>query len=247
MRNGLTRAAAVSAEIIGKNSEETKKLKNELEKQIKANADALLEQDAKLTSYTAHYTMLLDKQATVVTEMQGKHLDAMSGLQQKMLDNEEVHARRLQESEQVRKDNEASHQMAMDDLRQQLLQQQQISIHQQQVQLAFASKADSLTATLAAYMERSDRFMEAIKVEMLTQKQEVQMIKNAHVEEDDQLGYVEAVMQQHAALLGELASLQAQVTVFATSVRAGRRETAEGKEEVTACSHLEPCQDPRTR
>ena len=65
--------------------------------------------------------------------------------------------------------------------------------------------------------------MEAIKVEMMTQKQEVQMIKNAYVEEDDQLGYVEAVMQQHAALLGELASLQAKVTVFATSVVCARR------------------------
>ena len=96
--------------------------------------------------------MLLDKQATVVTEMQDKHLEAMSGLQQKMLDSEEVHARRLQENEQARMDNEASHQMAMDDLRQQLLQQQQISMHQQKVQLSFASKADELTATLAAYM-----------------------------------------------------------------------------------------------
>jgi len=80
VRNGLTRAAAISAELSGKNSEEAKKLRSDLEKQIKANADALLEQDAKLTSYTAHYTMLVDKQAAVVTEMQGKHMEAMTDM-----------------------------------------------------------------------------------------------------------------------------------------------------------------------
>ena len=155
VRNGLTRAAAVSAEITGKQSEEAKKLRSELEKQIKANADALLEQDAKLTSYTAHYTMLIDKQAAVVTEMQNKHMGAMTEIQQAMRDSEEVHIRRLEESERARKDIDASHQMAMDDLMQQLLQQQQLSMNQQKMQLSFAAKADELTATLAAYVKRS--------------------------------------------------------------------------------------------
>jgi hypothetical protein len=44
--------------------------KSELKKQIKVNADALLEHDTKITVYTARMQELMDKQATVITDMQ---------------------------------------------------------------------------------------------------------------------------------------------------------------------------------
>ena len=214
VRNGLTRAAAISAELSGKNSEEAKKLRNDLEKQIKANADALLEQDVKLTSYTAHYTMLIDKQAAVVTEMQGKHAEAMTDLHKQMQASEEAHAKMLQDSEQARKDSELSAAYAMDGLRQQIAELQNLQIKAQHNMLAFAARADEMAAALTGHVKRSEGFMEAVRIEMLTQKQEVQMIKNTS-------GYVEAVTQQHVALTGELALLHTHVTAFAYSVRAG--------------------------
>ena len=74
--------------------------------------------------------------------------------------------------------------------------------------------------------------MEAVKIEMLTQKQEVQMIK------DERSGYAETVtLRQAAALRDELLCLQAQVTAFATSVCAGPSETMGGEEQATAGAH----------
>ena len=64
VRNGLTRVAAVSAELASKGSEEMRKLKAELEKQVKVNANALVEQDTKITAYTAHMQGLMDTRRT---------------------------------------------------------------------------------------------------------------------------------------------------------------------------------------
>ena len=88
VRNGLNRVAAIIAENNSKSSEEVKKLKGELEKQLKVNADAILEQDSKIAAYSSHMQELMDKQATVITEMQGQHATTMSDLHKQMAASE---------------------------------------------------------------------------------------------------------------------------------------------------------------
>ena len=93
VRNGLNRVAAIAAEQGIKSSEEVKKLKGELEKQIKVNVDAILEQEAKITAYSSHMQGLMDKQATVITEMQSQHASATEDLHKQMAESETAHAK----------------------------------------------------------------------------------------------------------------------------------------------------------
>ena len=82
-----------------KSSEEMKKLKGELEKQIKLNANTLVEQDTKFTTYTVRMQELMDKQAVVITDMQNQHATAMSDMQKQMGENEAAHAKSLVDTE----------------------------------------------------------------------------------------------------------------------------------------------------
>ena len=98
-RNGLHRVAAIGAEHNGKSSEEIRKLQNELDKQVKLNADVLLQQDTKIVAYTASMNELMEKQAMVVTEMQNQHSEAMAEITEALKAGEEAHSKQLLESE----------------------------------------------------------------------------------------------------------------------------------------------------
>ncbi|KOO35138.1 hypothetical protein Ctob_014683 [Chrysochromulina tobinii] len=117
VRNGLNRIAAITAEQGIKSSEEVKKLKGELEKQIKVNVEAILEQDAKITAYSVHMQGLMDKQAAVMTEMQSQHASAMEDLHKQMAASEVAHTTHTADLHKQMADTDAQHAAAMDDLR----------------------------------------------------------------------------------------------------------------------------------
>jgi hypothetical protein len=221
-RNGLNRVAAVSAEAHGKNSEEVKKLKGELEKQIKANADALLEQDTKLTAYTAHYTALLDKQATQTAEMQKAHGDALTEIHTQLKTQMEAHKAEMDGVKEVLHEERAAHKAEMDDVRE-VLKESQLR------QLGFAAQAEKLTSSLAA-------FSKAMELQMLATREDVRLLK----ELKGDAGYVHAVAsalaEQQAALRNKVAHFRLQVTAFATAVHTGRREDARGAEAASQLS-----------
>jgi hypothetical protein len=52
---------------------------------------ATLEQDAKITAYSANMQGLMDKQASVMTEMQSQHAVAMEDLHKQMAASETAH------------------------------------------------------------------------------------------------------------------------------------------------------------
>ena len=211
VRNGLNRVAAITAEVNNKSSEEVKKLKMELEKQIKGNVDALAEQDAKISAYTVRMQEIMDKQASVVTDMQGQHGKAMDDLQKQMAASEALHSKTLA-------DSEAQHTAAMDDLRRQLSDMQQVVKQQQQMQLSFTAQAGDLTQTLST-------FMNAVKHEMMLQRSEMQASALAIKElKGESAGYVEAasaLARRQCAVLRDVFVMYTQVTALASLARAG--------------------------
>ena len=207
-RNGLNRVAAISAETNTKSSEELKKLKGELEKQIKLNADTLVEQDSKFTAYTVRMQELMDKQATVITDMQNQHATAMGDMQRQMGENEAAHAKSLV-------DTEAAHVKALADteesFKKQMGEMQQVMQQQQQMQLGFTAEAAQLTQALHA-------FMGDVKREMLVQRAQIKELK------DGSAGYVEAALalaRRQSAVLREAMAMHARVTALVTLARAG--------------------------
>jgi hypothetical protein len=208
-RNGLNRVAAVSAELNNKSSEEMKKLKGELEKQIKVNADALLEHETKITAYTARMQELMDKQATVITDMQKQMGDNEAAHVKSLADTEAAHAKALA-------DTEASFQMQMDDMR-------AVMREQQQMQLGFAADAAQLTQALSS-------FMTGVKNEMLEQRAAVQASALAIKElKDGSAGYVDAaaaLARWQSAVLRDALAMHARVTALATLACTGRPTTA---------------------
>ena len=200
-RNGLNRVAAISAEHNGKTSEEVKKLQIELEKQVKLNADALVQQDTKIVAYTANMNELMAKQSTVVTEMQNQHAEAMSGLAKALQEGEEAHNKQMLESE-------AKHEAAMDAMRKQVQDMQEVVKQQQSMQLEFSTKAADLTQTLSS-------FMKAVEHKMLAQDDELRQIKQIKD------GYAET----WAALQRAYGNLCSQVTDLVNSAHSGRLES----------------------
>ena len=222
-RNGLNRVAAISAEVHGKNSEEVKKLKGDLEKQIKANADALLEQDTKLTTYTAHYTAMIDKQATQTTDMQKAHGEALAELHAQMKESETKHSEMMEsmrvkhatEMDDVRGvlyEERVAHKCEMDEVR-------EVLKETQQRQLGFAAQAEELTRNLAS-------FMKAAEFQMLATKEDVRMLKELKGDAGYADAAASALAEQQAALRSRLAHLHMQVTAFVTAVHTGPREEA---------------------
>jgi hypothetical protein len=208
VRNGLNRVAAISAEMNTKSSEEMKKLKVELEKQIKLNADTLVEQDIKFTAYTVRMQELMDKQATVITDMQNQHATAMGDMQKQMSENEATHVKSLV-------DAEAAHVKALADteesFKKQMGEMQQVMQQQQQMQLGFTSEAAQLTQALHA-------FMGDVKREMLAQRAQIKELK------DGSAGYVEAALalaRRQSAVLRQAMTMHERVTALATLARAG--------------------------
>ena len=187
VRNGLNRVAAISAELVNKSSEEVKKLKGELEKQIKVNADALVAQDTKISAYTAHMQELMDKQTTVISEMQTQHATVMSDLQKQMVDSEAAYSRKMGDMQDV-----------IQQQQQQMGDMQAVIQQQQHMQLAFTAQAGTLTQTIAS-------FMASVKQEMLEQKTAMLASSVAIKElQDGKEGYAEAasalVRWQHRVL-----------------------------------------------
>ena len=204
-RNGLNRVVAISAEHNGKTSEEVKKLQIELEKQVKLNADALVLQDTKIVTYTANMNELMDKQSTVVTEMQKQHAEAMWGLAKPLKDGDEMHNKQMLESE-------AKHEAAMSTMRKQVQDMQEMVKQQQGMQLEFSSKAADLTQTLAT-------FMKAVESKMLTQDDELKQIKQIKQIKE---GYAHA--EKWDALQRAYGDLCVLVTALITSAHSGRLE-----------------------
>ena len=208
-RNGLNRVAAVSAELNNKSSEEMKKLKSELEKQIKVNADTLLEHDTKITAYTARMQELMDKQVTVIADMQKQMGDSEAAHVKSLTDTEAAHAKALA-------DTEASFQKQMDDMR-------SVMREQQQMQLGFAADAAQLTQALSS-------FMVGVKQEMLEQRAAVQASALAIKElKDGSAGYVDvtsALARRQCAVLRDALTMHARVTALATLARTGLLTTA---------------------
>ena len=184
---------------------EVKKLQIELEKQVKLNADALVLQDTKIVTYTANMNELMDKQSTVVTEMQKQHAEAMSGLAKALKDGEEMHNKQMLESE-------AKHEAAMSTMRKQVQDMQEMVKQQQGMQLEFSSKAADLTQTLAT-------FMKAVESKMLTQDDELKQIKQIKQIKE---GYAHA--EKWDALQRAYGDLCVLVTALITSAHSGRLE-----------------------
>ena len=206
-RNGLNRVAAISAEHNGKTTEEVKKLQIELDKQVKLNADALLLQDTKIVAYTASMNELMDKQSSVVTEMQKQHAEAMSGLAKALKDGDEMHNKQMLESE-------AKHEAAMSAMRKQVHDMQEMLKQQQGMQLEFSSKAADLTQTLSS-------FMKAVEHKMLAQDDELKQIKSIKQITE---GY--AYAENWEALQRDHGALCALVTALITSAHSGRLEAS---------------------
>ena len=103
------------------------------------------------------------KQSTVVTEMQNQHAEAMSGLAKALQEGEEAHNKQMLESE-------AKHEAAMDAMRKQVQDMQEVVKQQQSMQLEFSTKAADLTQTLSS-------FMKAVEHKMLAQDDELRQIK----------------------------------------------------------------------
>ena len=206
-----------------------KKLKGELEKQIKANADALLEQDTKLTTYTAHYTALLDKQAMQTAEMQKAHGDALNEIHMQMKTQMEAHKAEMEDVKGVLHEERVAHKNEMDDVRA-VLKETQLR------QLGFAAQAEEFTRSLAA-------FGKAMELQMLTTKEDVRLLR----ELKGDAGYVNAaasaLAEQQTALRNKVAHLRSQVTAFATAVHTGLREEARCDE---AASQFQALEDSST-
>ena len=221
VRNGLNRIAAITAEQGIKNSEEVKKLKGELEKQIKVNVDAILEQDAKITAYSAHMQGLMDKQASVMTEMQSQHASAMEDLHKQMAASEVAHTTHTADLHKQMADTDAQHAAAMDDLRKVVQQQQQqmgdmqqVVQQQQQMQLSFTTQFGDLF-----------NFMNAVTAEMIEQRNAVKASVLAIKElKDGQAGYVDAIARRQCAVLRQVFAMHTRVTALTSLVPAGPTE-----------------------
>jgi len=222
VRNGLNRIAAITAEQGIKNSEEVKKLKGELEKQIKVNVDAILEQDAKITAYSAHMQGLMDKQATVMTEMQNQHASAMDDLHKQMAASEVAHTTHTTDLHKQMADTDAQHAAAMDDLRKVVLQQQQqmgdmqqLVQQQQQMQLTFTTQFGDLF-----------NFMNAVTAEMIEQRNAVKASVMAikELKDGQAAGYVDAITRRQCAVLRQVFAMHKRVTALASLVRTGPTE-----------------------
>ena len=148
---------------------------------------------------------LMDKQTSVISEMQKQHSTVMGDLQKQMVDGETAHTKKLGEMQDVIQ------------LQQQRMSEMQEVIRQQQeMQLSFTAQAGTLTQTLSA-------FMTAVRQEMLEQKNAMQesslAIKELRESKEGYVGSALALWQRRVLREGYV--LHKRVTAFATVSRAG--------------------------
>ena len=190
------------------------------------NADAILEQDSKIAAYSSHMQELMDRQATVITEMQGQHATTMSDLHKQLAASEAAHAahaadlrKQLADQAAQAAHTETLHTAAMDDLR-------KVVQQQAQMQLAFTAQAGGLSQTL-------QNFMNAVQREMLEQRSVMQASAIAIKElKDGSAGYADvatALARRQCAVLRDIYAMHTRVTALASLAHAGLLRTTEGE------------------